>query len=65
MLIREWPQDEASDAEPTRSGHRTVEACGGSAPATNKPGTCEAAAAASSTRRLVGPVGLEPTLART
>ena len=64
-LVREQAGNTLKSAEPGESGHRTVGVCGGSAPATNKSGHGEAAAAANSIRRLVGPVGLEPTLART
>ena len=65
-LVREQAGNTLKSEEPGESGHRSVGVCGGSAPATNTTGTGEIdQRSMSSIRRLVGPVGLEPTLART
>ncbi|MFD0922307.1 hypothetical protein [Saccharopolyspora rosea] len=60
-LVVEQAGKGTQSAEQSEGGHHTVEVCEGPAPATNKSGHGETAAAMSSIRRLVGQVGLEPT----
>jgi hypothetical protein len=65
-LVHEQAGNDTQNEEPAESGHRTVGACGGSAPATN---TTERAGSRIPRTQLapssVGPEGLEPSLSRT